>query len=154
MGQFMKISEAIKPGNVFLDVSASSKSNILKFIAGKAAAALGVSADDVYDAVQSRETLGSTGVGSGIAIPHAQLNGVVSPFALMTRLSRPIDFEAIDEAPVDIVCLILTPPGEQSQYLKLLSQFARQLRSSEVVKSIRSATQPEQIYEAMTGCER
>lgn len=150
----MKISEAMGTDDVFLDVAASSKPGVLRFVAGKAGAALGISSDDIYDALATRETLGSTGIGSGIAMPHAQISGISQPFALMVRLSRPIDFEAIDEEPVDVICLILTPSGEQSQYLRLLAQFARQLRSAEVVGAIRSAREAGRVLEAVTGCER
>lgn len=150
----MKISEVMGTDDVFLDVAASSKPGVLKFVAAKAGAALGISSDDIYDALQNREALGSTGMGSGIAMPHAQINGITQPFALMVRLSRPLDFEVIDEEPVDVICLILTPPGEQSRHLSLLSQFARQLRSPDVASAIRSAKDAKPIIEAMTGCER
>lgn len=154
MGHCMKISEALGADNVFLDVAASSKPAVLAFLAAKAGAALGISSEDIYDALQNREALGSTGMGSGIAIPHAQTNGIVQPFALMAKVASPIDFEAIDEEPVDVVCLILTPLDEQSRHLSLLSLFARQLRSPEVVRAISSATEGQQIFEAMTSIER
>ncbi|WP_244570872.1 PTS sugar transporter subunit IIA [Stappia sp. TSB10GB4] len=144
----MKISEVMKRDDVLINVASSSKTKLLQFLSNKAAGILGINEDDVLAALQGRENLGSTGIGAGIAIPHAPVNGIVSPFTLLVRLGRPVAFEAIDEHPVDLVCLILTPPGEQNRHLKLLSTITRQLRSSEIVKAMRSATDSEHVYEA------
>jgi len=149
----MKISEVMKPDDVFVGVAASSKAKLLQFLSGKAADALHISEANVLGALQSREGLGSTGIGAGIAIPHAPVEGVTSPYALLVRLAKPIEFEAIDEEPVDVVCLILMPPGEQAEYLKLLSTIARKLRSPEAIKVIRTATDPEQVFSAITECD-
>jgi nitrogen PTS system EIIA component len=150
----MKISEVMKPDDVLVRVSAPSKSKLLRFLSENAASALGLDKDDIFGALQNRESLGSTGIGAGIAIPHAPVAGVTSPYALLVRLAKPIEFKAIDEEPVDVVCLILTPPGEQNRYLKLLSSVARQLRSPEAVETIRHAAEREQVYHAITACDR
>ncbi|MGV0912592.1 PTS sugar transporter subunit IIA [Martelella sp. FOR1707] len=78
---------------------------------------------------------------------------MVAPFALLIRLASPIAFEAIDDRPVDVICLLLTPPGDQAEHLRLLSAISRKLRSSETLKTIRSATDPGQIYATITMCE-
>lgn len=150
----MRISEAIKPEDVTIGVSASSKNKLLKFLSEKAAQALGISQPDILAALQSREDLGSTGIGEGIAIPHAPVAGIDAPFGLFVCLSKPIEFDAIDDEPVDIVCLVLMPPEGQSAYLKLLSNIARQLRSKDVLKKIRSAMDREHVYLAITECDR
>lgn len=150
----MQISEVLRPEDVLSDVSARSKTKLLALLSERAAPSLGVSKDEILGALQSRESLGSTGIGAGIAVPHAPVPGIDKPFALFVRLERPIDFEAIDDEPVDLVCLILTPPGEQAQYLKLLSSIARQLRSEEVVENIRSAVDSKQIHAMVTACDR
>jgi PTS system nitrogen regulatory IIA component len=150
----MQISEVMKPNDVLIDVSVPSKAKLLRFVAETAAAVLGVAEADIFSALQSRENLGSTGIGAGIAIPHAPVQGIVSPFALFVRLAKPIDFDAVDEAPVDLVCLILTPAGEQNRYLKLLSQIARQLGCTDALRTIRNAADRQQVYEALTECDR
>lgn len=140
----------MNPGDVLIDILASSKAKLLKLLSEKAAAASGIDEHEILSALRSRESLGSTGIGAGIAIPHAPVPGITGPFGLFIRLAKPIEFEAIDDEPVDLVCLMLIPPGEQTQYLKLLSNIARQLRSPETVRKIRSATDSEQIYSAIT----
>ena len=150
----MPNSKVLKPDDVLIDVSVPSKSKLLKFVAETAADTLGLIEGDIVNALQSREDLGSTGIGAGIAIPHAPVEGVDSPFVLLVRLAKPIDFDAIDEEPVDVVCLILTPPGEQNRYLTLLSKIARQLRSADAVKTIRHAADPDIVYQALIQCDR
>ena len=146
----MNISDVMKPSDVLIDVSVPSKPKLLKFVAENAAATVGIAAETILHALRSRENLGSTGIGSGIAIPHAPVTGLASPFALLVRLAKPIDFDSIDDQPVDLVCLILTPPGEQNRYLKLLSKIARQLQSADTLKTIRQAPNHELVYDALT----
>lgn len=149
----MRISEAMKPADVLLGVSASSKDKLLQLLSEHAGAALAVSEEAILTALRSRESLGSTGIGAGIAIPHAPVDGLVAPFVLLARFARPVEFEAIDEEPVDVVCLILTPPGEQNRYLKLLSTISRQLRSPDCVGIIRQAADRERVYRAFAEAE-
>ena len=146
----MNISDVMKPSDVLIDVSVASKPKLLKFVAENAAATVGIAAETILHALRSRENLGSTGIGSGIAIPHAPVTGLASPFALLVRLAKPIDFDSIDDQPVDLVCLILTPPGEQNRYLKLLSKIARQLQSADTLKTIRQAPNHKLVYDALT----
>lgn len=149
----MKISDVIKPEDVAIGMSASSKVRLLQQLSEKAAHVLGISEHDILAALQSREALGSTGIGAGIAIPHAPVAGIERPFGFFVRLTKPIEFDAIDDEPVDIVCLILTPPDGQANYLKLLSNVARQLRSADAIKRIRSTSDPAHIYSAITECD-
>lgn len=148
----MKISEVITPEHVVIGVSAASKCKLLQQLSEKAAHQLNVNAHDILTALQGREALGSTGIGAGIAIPHAPVAGIERPFGLFVRLAKPIEFEALDDEPVDIVCLVLMPPGGQAAYLKLLSNVARQLRSAGVMKIVRSANDRDRIYSAITAC--
>jgi len=148
----MKISEVMKPDDVLIGVSASSKGRLLQQLSDKAASALGISEHDILAALTSREALGSTGIGAGIAIPHAPVAGIERPFGFFVRLTKPIEFDAIDDEPVDIVCLILTPPEGQANYLKLLSNVARRLRSADAIKRIRSTSEPAHIYSVITEC--
>lgn len=149
----MRISEAMKPDDLLLGVSASSKDKLLQLLSEHAGAALAVSEETILTALRSRESLGSTGIGAGIAIPHAPVDGLVAPFVLLARLAKPVEFEAIDEEPVDVVCLILTPPGEQNRYLKLLSSVTRQLRSADTLGTIRQAADRERVYRTFAEVE-
>lgn len=148
-GQPMRIAECIKPECVVFDVDAVSKPKLLQTLSEKAGEFLGIDAAEILLALRNREKLGSTGIGAGIAIPHTPLKGLVSPFGLVARLKHPIEFEAIDEMPVDIVCLVLTPPEAEPGHLSLLSRIARKLRSAHALDRIRSATTSEQLYTAI-----
>lgn len=146
----MKISEVITPEHVVIGVAAASKGKLLQQLSEKAAHHLNVSAHDILTALERREALGSTGIGAGIAIPHAPVAGTERPFGLLVRLNKPIEFEALDDEPVDIVCLVLTPMEWNSYSLKLLSSIARKLRSTESIKLIRESNSLDKIYKEIT----
>jgi PTS system nitrogen regulatory IIA component len=97
-----------------------------------------------------REELGSTGVGGGVAIPHARLPELHQVFGLSARLKKPIDFDAIDQRPVDIVFLLLTPAAEQGDHLNALAAVARKLREPERLKELRASENDAALYLAMT----
>lgn len=145
----MILSDFIKPESVMIDLPAPAKGKLLKSLSEQAAVALGIPADVIFLAINNREKLGSTGVGDGIAIPHAPVPGLEKPFGMVIRLKKPIDFESIDDIPVDIVCLLLMPGQSSGAYLNVLACMARKLRSPKVVKSIRQAVLIEQVYSAL-----
>ena len=119
----MKISDFLSPANVKLDVKASDKIQLLRAAldGSRGRNRLGT-ADEVTAQIAKREELGSTGVGNGVALPHARLAGLKTPFALLARLRRGIDFEAIDDQPVDIVFLLLLPESAHGAQLNALAQ--------------------------------
>lgn len=145
----MMISQCIRPAHAVLDLDVGSKTDLLKALAEKAGQHLNVAAKDIFAALTSRERLGSTGIGEGVAIPHAPVAGVTEPFGMVARLAKPIDFDAIDEMPVDIVCLVLTPPEKVATCLNLLSRIARQCRAPGVLARARGARRPEDLYAAL-----
>jgi PTS system nitrogen regulatory IIA component len=102
----MKISNCLTPAHVMLDVRASDKIELLHQLSAQAADELGLDAAYVSKQITKREELGSTGVGNGVVLPHARLKGIKTPFGLLVRLRSGIDFEAIDDQPVDIVFLL------------------------------------------------
>ncbi|MGQ3278789.1 MAG: PTS sugar transporter subunit IIA, partial [Shinella sp.] len=104
----------------------------------------------IAKALLARENLGSTGIGRGIAIPHALIEGLPKSLALVARLARPIDFEAVDDIPVDIVVLLLSPASGQGQNLNILSCIARQLRDDHTVGAIRAARSAEEVFVLLT----
>ena len=100
----------------------------------------------IFDVILQRERLGSTGVGNGIAIPHGKLNNLPSIIGIFARLETPVDFEALDDQPVDLVFLLLAPEGAGADHLKALSRIARVLRDQDMVAKIRSSDSASAIY--------
>ena len=109
----MKIKEFLSPSDVLIDFRARDKLGLLREISSRAASALKLRADAVAHEIVKRDELGSTGIGRGVCIPHARLRAVNKPYGLLTRLRYPIDFDAVDGQPVDIVFLLLLPASSQ-----------------------------------------
>ena len=147
----MKIADLITPGRILTGLKASSKKQCLDMLAHHAAASTGIPEDAIGAALRRREALGSTGIGSGVAMPHAPMRNLTAPFALLACLARPVDFEAVDGEPVDILCLILTPEAGQGQHLNALACVARRLQLQDVRETIRRARRPEEVHAAL--CE-
>ena len=137
------------PVDRVLDLDASSKSGLLRTLSAIAAKQLGIGEAAIFSALDNREKLGSTGIGEGIAIPHAAIPDLKKPFALFVRLSKPIDFEAIDENPVDIVAVLLVPAERSSENLNLLACLARVLRAPHKLERIRAASAIEDVYQSI-----
>ena len=146
----MNIAEFLRPEDVLVELDASSKPQLLQQLSALAARAAGIDEAMLLAALSHRETLGSTGIGQGIAIPHSSPVGLAKPFALLARLGKPVDFDAIDERPVDLVFLLLTP-DDRSSHLKVLSVVSRQLRSAQVLEKLRRAKNAGEMYAAITA---
>ena len=144
----MDIADLIAPDRVILSFQASSKSHLLAELAHRAATGTGLTQKQIADALEVREALGSTGVGAGIAIPHAQIAGVERFYALFVRLDRPIDYDAIDGRPVDLVILLLIPANSK-EHLQALAYISRRLRDETVATKIRKAENLGEAYEAL-----
>jgi len=125
---------------------ANSKKQLLQELAAKASKITGVPEREIFDVILQRERLGSTGVGNGIAIPHGKLNNLPSIIGIFARLDTPVDFEALDDQPVDLVFLLLAPEGAGADHLKALSRIARVLRDQDMVAKIRSSDSASAIY--------
>ena len=147
----MAIGELIGPDRVVVGLRVSDKSQLLQELAGRAATALGLDRRAVFDALQARENLGSTGLGKGFALPHARLDAVGEPFALFVRLARPIDFAAIDESPVDLVILLLTPANGGNQHLATLAALSRPLRNAGFVQKLRQAPDAAAVHQLLVS---
>jgi len=136
-----------------VDLPVHSKSALLHDLAHRAALVLNVDDDTVFSALLKREELGSTGVGNGVAIPHVRLEQVKKPFGILARLKHPVDFDAIDGQPVDLVCLLLlllSKEKEQAQ-LNVLAAVARRLRTPELLEQLRRAPNRVVLYNLMVG---
>ena len=145
----MKISDFLSPTQVMVDVKASDKSRLLEQLSMEAAAEAGLPAEEVVREIAKREELGSTGVGNGVALPHARLQSLKAPFALIARLSYGIAFEAIDGEPVDIVVLLLIPEGGDSAKGNALAFVARAMRDPETRQRVRTVADREALFRAI-----
>jgi PTS system nitrogen regulatory IIA component len=146
----MKISDLLSPTDVMNDVRASQKGLLLQELAAKAAASLGLPVDQVASCLLKRENLGSTGIGKGIAIPHARLPDLKRPHGLLAKLKQGIEFDAIDGQAVDVLFVLLLPAGAENDALAALALVARTLRSPEMLAQLRAAKNPVELYDAMT----
>ncbi|MCG6121520.1 MAG: PTS sugar transporter subunit IIA [Microvirga sp.] len=134
----MSFLDRLSAGDVHLDVAASSRDEAIAFLAG-AAAAQGGAASVYRKALDAREALGSTGLGSGVALPHAIVAGLDAPIVQFARLAAPIDFAAPDGQPVDILLMLLVPEQAGGEKLKSLSACARSLRRDASIAELRLA---------------
>jgi PTS system nitrogen regulatory IIA component len=142
----MKISDLLSPADVMIDVPAPTKSLLLQEFAARAAASLGLPVDQVAPYLLKREALGSTGIGKGVAIPHARLPRLQRPFGIFAKLRQPIEFDAIDGQAVDIVFVLLLPAAAESEALGALALVARTLRSPETLARLRATRTASDLY--------
>jgi nitrogen PTS system EIIA component len=136
----MDLADLITPDNVAFGVRATTKEQLLHDLAARAAASLNLDPKMIFDALQAREQLGSTGLGEGYALPHARIEGLDRFFGMFVRLNRPIPFDAVDEKPVDLVFLLLIPMEAQSEHLAALATICRHMRDKEFTTKLRKAT--------------
>jgi nitrogen PTS system EIIA component len=148
----MKISDFLSANNVLIGVAATDKKKLLAELARKAGALTDVLPDRVLAELVKREELGSTGMGGGVAIPHARFEQVTKPLGILVRLRKPLDFDAVDGEPVDIVFLLLllegAPAGDQ---LGALAAIARRLRNPATTQALRRARDAKEMYDALTA---
>jgi PTS system nitrogen regulatory IIA component len=145
----MNISDFLSPADALVDVSVPDKAGLLRVLAYRAATALAFPADQILIELLKREKLGSTGTGGGIAIPHARVPGLNKTFGILVRLKQPIDFDAIDGQPVDLVFLLLLPVAPDKEQLAALASVARTLRNSTSVRNLRRANESAGLFRAM-----
>jgi PTS system nitrogen regulatory IIA component len=147
----MKISDFLSPSEVLVNVRATDKRQLLQDLAQKAAPKLDISADRIVSELLKREELGSTGMGSGVAIPHARFDAIKSPFGMLARLKPAIEFDAIDGQRVDLVFVLLLSAGAEGEQLGALALVARKLRDSADLIQIRRAKNASDLYAAVVG---
>lgn len=135
----MDIGDLLAPNGVVLRGGASSKRQALHAVAEAAAQALGLEENRVFDALMEREALGSTGLGSGVAVPHARLREIDQVTAVFLRLDTPVAFEAVDDRPVDLLFALFAPPKDGAEHLRALAAVSRALRASALREQLRQA---------------
>ena len=146
----MEIADLLSPDAVVSHLKAASKKQVLQEMANKAASLTGLSGRRIYETLAEREKLGSTGMGQGIAIPHGRVAGVEKMTGLFAQLDHPVDFDSMDDQPVDLVFLLLAPEGAGADHLKALARVSRLLRNQAVCEKLRAAPHAATLYALLT----
>jgi PTS system nitrogen regulatory IIA component len=147
----MNIRDFLSANDVTIDVAPLNKQKLLLQLANKAGSRLRLPPDNIFTELSKREELGSTGVGDGVAIPHARFNQIDKPFGMLLRLRQPIEFGALDGKPIDIVFLLLLPESAKGEELSALACVARKLRNPAVTTAIRKARETVKIFHVMAA---
>lgn len=146
----MELGVLLTPACVAADVKASDKKDLLKKIAERSAQALKLEPQPVFEALLQRERLGTTGLGNGIALPHARIAGLETVSGFFLRLAEPVDFQAVDGAPVDLVFALFAPADAGADHLNALVQVSRVLRDEKMVAHLRASEDPKVLYALLT----
>ncbi|WP_342359842.1 PTS IIA-like nitrogen regulatory protein PtsN [Terrarubrum flagellatum] len=144
------LNDLLSPQAVVPQLKAANKKQAIQQIAAQAAELWSLPEREVFESLLQRERLGSTGIGNGIAIPHGKLPVVVRPVGLFARLEKPIDFEAVDGEPVDLMFLLLAPEEAGADHLKALARVARVLRDATVTAQLRSTRDAAALHALLT----
>ncbi len=142
----MEITSLIEPQGVLANLKVTSKKQALQELAKKAAELTGLAERAIFDVLIERERLGTTGVGHGIGIPHGKLPDLERLHGLFARLETPVDFDAIDDQPVDLICVLLAPETAGADHLKALARVSRLLRDRSVCDKLRGTDNPDAIH--------
>jgi PTS system nitrogen regulatory IIA component len=147
------LSDLIAPELVLKGVLAANKRGLLQQIGAAAGPVLGFDPAILTEALAAREKLGSTGFGGGVAIPHARIPGLGRIAAMVVRTAKPVEFDALDGAPVDILFILFSPPDAGAAHLKALARVSGQLRDQAFVAKLRGAGSPDAIWALLTADE-
>jgi PTS system nitrogen regulatory IIA component len=142
----MTLTDLVAPNAIIPALKVNSKKQALHELAARAAVLSGQTERAIFEILMQREKLGSTAIGNGIAIPHGKLPTLTRLFGLFARLDRPIDFEALDNQPVDLIFLLLAPESAGADHLKALARIARLLRDPAITHKLRASQDAESLY--------
>ena len=145
----MKVSDFLSSADVMADAAFADKQKLLEDLARRAAPIVDVQPALILSELRKREQLGSTGMGGGVAIPHARFHQVQKPFGMLVRLKKPIEFDAVDGKPVDTVALLLLPDASEGERLGALACIARKLRDPAAMTALRRARDGAEIYRTL-----
>jgi nitrogen PTS system EIIA component len=146
----MKVSDFLSAADVTIDAAFADKQKLLEELARRAAPRVDLDPLLILAELEKREELGSTGMGGGVAVPHARFHQLRKPFGMLVRLKKPIGFDAVDGKPVDTIALLLLPDARQGEQLGALACIARKLRDPLVMKALRKARDGAEIYRSLT----
>lgn len=147
----MEIAELIKLDQIVSELRVEDKTELLGKLANYASRSTRIPPDAILKCLTAREAFGSTGIGQGIAIPHASIQGLKRPFAFFGRLEHPIAFESVDGEAVDLVFLLLTPAAAPNQNVAILAAISRRLRDRAVLQELRTGKSAQDIFKALVG---
>lgn len=147
----MQLSTFLRPDAVKSLSQVSSKKRLFQELGDMAQAAYGLSATNSVDALQARESLGPTGVGHGVALPHARLHGLEKVAGVFLRLEKPLDFDAVDRQPVDLIFALFAPESSGVDHLKALALVSRTLRNPEICAKLRANEDPATLHTVLSG---
>lgn len=147
----MELAGILTERSVVVRDKVRDKSELLEILAERGAELTGVPAATIDEALTSREALGSTGLGNGIAIPHGKIAGLSKVVAVFCRLIQPVDFDSVDDQPVDLAVMLLAPAGAGADHLKALALVARLLRTESLVEALRSTDDPARLHALLTA---
>jgi PTS system nitrogen regulatory IIA component len=146
----MTLTDLVSPNAILPALKANNKKKVIQELAARAAELTGQNERAVLEILLQREKLGSTAVGNGVAIPHGKLPKLGRLFGLFARLEKPIDFEALDAQPVDLVFLLLAPEAAGADHLKALARVARLLRDPEIARKLRESNDADALYAVLS----
>jgi PTS system nitrogen regulatory IIA component len=146
-------TDLLRPETVLANVPVSSKKAMFQLLAGAVANEHGIEPREVVERLAEREKLGSTGFGGGVAIPHGKIAGLDRILGAVVRLAQPLDFQAIDDLPVDLVFMLLSPPDAGAEHLKTLARVSRALRDTGFVAKLRGAGSSDALFALLTASE-
>jgi nitrogen PTS system EIIA component len=146
----MELADILTEESVVLCTDETTKRDVLYKLAERAAKITGQDVDTIFEAIDSREALGSTGLGNGIAIPHGKISGIRGVTAIFARVAKPVEFDAVDDEPVDLIMMLLAPMGAGADHLKALALVARVLRTEALTDRLRGARDAARIYDVLT----
>ena len=149
----MDLSDILQTSDVLPVVQAGSKRQVLQALASHAAKATGLDERLIFDVLLQRERLGSTALGGGIAIPHGRFAGLERVRGFFARLAAPVDFDALDHKPVDIVFMLMAPEAAGADHLKALARVSRVLRDKVLVEKLRATREQNALYALLTGAQ-
>jgi nitrogen PTS system EIIA component len=149
----MDLANIFRADDVFVGVSCSNKNQLLQLLCDKVSQAIDIDPAHLIDVIRKRENLGSTGIGRGIAVPHSAVSTAIGLRGFILRISKPIDFEAIDGAPVDLIFLLVFEEKRRTEYLKVLATIARKAHSETTLAALRSASTPEALHAVFVAAE-
>lgn len=142
----MNISNILTEKNIFLGLKSGSKREFLQDLAQKASEISGIDALTIFDSLLERENLGSTGFGGGTALPHSRFTGLDKVYAFFAKPSYPVDFDAIDNKPADLVFLLMSPEGSGADHLTALAMLSRILKDDAICERLRKMEKSTEIY--------
>jgi nitrogen PTS system EIIA component len=146
----MEIADILQPNGVIANLRAANKRQALQELAKRAAQLTGRHERAIFEVLLERERLGTTGIGHGTAIPHGRMPDLPQIYALFARLEKPIDFEAIDNQPVDLIFLLLTPANSGADHLKALARISRLLRDKAMCEKLRGTDRADALFALLT----